>query len=101
MFFRTISYWDLEKMSLISSSTPEGFGIRKILFHPEGGVIFSASQDSLRVHSWEPNLQLDYLSVPWGKIDSMQLSENQIVGVVRDVWVWLVRRNVNSVGQGV
>lgn len=78
---RTISYWDLENFSLISSSPPEGYGIRKILFHPEGGVIFSASQDSLRVHSWEPLLQLDYLPVPWGKVASISLAGEQIVGV--------------------
>lgn len=77
--YRTISYWDLEDFSFISVSLPEANPVRRILFHPNGDVMFSGSQDSLKVHEWEPSNQLDSLPISWGKISDMQISGDQLV----------------------
>ena len=66
----------------MSLSSPEASPIRRIMFHPSGDALFTGSQDSLRVHEWEPSNQLDYLPVAWGKVADMQLSGDQLVSNV-------------------
>ena len=66
----------------MSLSSPEASPIRRIMFHPSGDALFTGSQDSLRVHEWEPSNQLDYLPVAWGKVADMQLSGDQLVSIV-------------------
>ena len=52
-FDRTTKFWDLERFTLVSETTPEANGIRCIRFHPEGEALFSGAQDSLRVREEE------------------------------------------------
>ena len=47
--FRTVAYWDLERFSQVGVSPVESNGVRCVLFHPDEEILFSASQDSLRV----------------------------------------------------
>ena len=63
-------------------SSPESCAIRRILFHPSGDAVFSGSQDSLRVHGWEPPNQFDYLPISWGKVVDIQVSCDQLVGYI-------------------
>lgn len=76
---RTITYWDLEEFTLVSTSSIEASPIRKLLFHPDGNIVFSGGQDSLRVYEWEPSNQLDYLPISWGKVSDIQISGDQLV----------------------
>lgn len=46
---RTAKFWDLERFDLVSETSVESSGIRCIHFHPEGSVLFTGSQESLRV----------------------------------------------------
>ena len=46
---RTVKIWDLEAMKLISSGSPETTPVRCITFDPDGTVLFSGAQDSLKV----------------------------------------------------
>ena len=46
---RTVRYWDLELFEQVAVSPAESNGVKCVLFHHDGEVLFSASQDSLRV----------------------------------------------------
>ena len=81
--------WDLEKpYQLVSSSSLESTRVRCIEFHPEGLALYSAGQDTLKVHwsyillfdvthataqaySWEPTLCLDAVAAGWGKASAL------------------------------
>ncbi len=46
---RTAKFWDLEKFEVVSEIPPESNSIRRILFHHNGSVLFTGTQESLRV----------------------------------------------------
>lgn len=46
-----MAYWDLEQFSQVGVSPVESNGVRCVLFHPDEEILFSASQDSLRVYA--------------------------------------------------
>jgi len=77
---RTISFWDLEKMALLGSSERETGPVRSVFFHPEGECMFSGTQDSLKVHGWEPCRSFDSIPMNWGKIADMATANQQLIG---------------------
>ena len=46
---RTTKFWDLERFDLVSETPVDSSGIRCLQFHPGGSVMFTGSQESLRV----------------------------------------------------
>ena len=77
---RTVSFWDLEKFALIANSEKETGPVRCIYFHPEGECLFSGTQDSLRIHGWEPNRSFDQVMMNWGKISDIATASQQLIG---------------------
>lgn len=75
----TIKFWDLETFQQVSSTYNDAGAIRKILFHPDGKVIFSAARDVLKVYGWEPARTFDTLYMGWGKIADLTVCDSQII----------------------
>ena len=46
---RRVKFWDLDSMSLVSETSPEANGIRCIHFDVKGDVLYTGSQDMLKV----------------------------------------------------
>ena len=46
---RTALLWDLERFEMVSACGPESNAVRCVAFHPDGSVLFTGAQDSLRV----------------------------------------------------
>ena len=46
---RRVKFWDLDSMSLVSETSPESNGIRCIHFDARGDVLYTGSQDLLKV----------------------------------------------------
>lgn len=79
---RTVRFWDLEQLQPISCTVLEATGVRCITFHPEGGTLFSATQDALRLYTWDPDtVCTDSLPVQWGKPGSVVVFRDQLVCV--------------------
>lgn len=75
----TIKFWDLETFTQVSTTVNEAGPIRKILYHPDGRAIFSASRDVLKVYGWEPARTLDTVVMGWGKVNDIAISDNQLI----------------------
>ncbi|KAL8622125.1 hypothetical protein ACOMHN_056610 [Nucella lapillus] len=78
---RTVKFWDLETFQMISSSEGETNTVRTILFHPDGMCLYSGSKDTIRVYHWEPLELYDAVTVPWGDVCDMSISNTQLIGV--------------------
>ena len=46
---RTAMVWDLERFDMVSECGPEATTVRCVEFHPDGTVLFTGAQDSLKV----------------------------------------------------
>ncbi|KAK3562073.1 hypothetical protein QTP86_027177, partial [Hemibagrus guttatus] len=77
---RTIKLWDLEKFKMVGSSEGETCG-RCLLFSPDGGCLYSGSDDMLRVYGWEPDCCFDMVPVGWGKVVDFAICSSQMIGV--------------------
>ncbi|KAG7327783.1 hypothetical protein KOW79_009389 [Hemibagrus wyckioides] len=77
---RTIKLWDLEKFKMVGSSEGETSG-RCLLFSPDGGCLYSGSDDTLRVYGWEPDCCFDVVPVGWGKVVDFAICSSQMIGV--------------------
>ena len=53
---RTVKYWDLETFELVATTPPEARTIRALAFSSSGGELTAATQDALKVWSWEPEV---------------------------------------------
>uniref|UniRef100_A0A8C5QRU4 Katanin p80 WD40 repeat-containing subunit B1 n=1 Tax=Leptobrachium leishanense TaxID=445787 RepID=A0A8C5QRU4_9ANUR len=78
---RSIRFWDLEKFQLVGCMEGEAVPVRSILFSSDGGCLFSAGRDSLRVYGWEPERCFDTVPVGWGKVSDLAVCNNQLIGV--------------------
>ncbi|XP_028410137.1 katanin p80 WD40 repeat-containing subunit B1-like [Dendronephthya gigantea] len=76
---RTIKFWDLEKICLVSSTDQESNPIRAVVFHPEGQCLFSGANDSLKLYGWEPLRCFDSFSVGWGKVSDMVVASEKLI----------------------
>ena len=52
---------------------------RCVLFHPDGGCLYSGASDSLRVYGWEPDCCFDVVPVGWGRVADMAICNNKLV----------------------
>lgn len=52
---------------------------RSILFNPDGGCLYSGSENTLRVYGWEPDRCFDVVHAGWGKVSDLAISNNQMV----------------------
>ncbi|XP_053211179.1 katanin p80 WD40 repeat-containing subunit B1-like isoform X3 [Panonychus citri] len=75
----TIKFWDLETFQQVSTTTNDVGPIRKILYHPEGKTIFSAARDVLKIYGWEPTRTYDTVTMGWGKVNDIAISDNSLV----------------------
>ena len=53
---RTVKFWDLETFELVSSTAPDTRSVRALAFSANGRHLTSATQDSMKVWSWEPEV---------------------------------------------
>jgi katanin p80 WD40 repeat-containing subunit B1 len=90
---RTVKFWDLDTFSLVETAGPEATSVRAIEFTPSGEAMFSATQDCLKVWTWEPVLLHDYVDMQWSKLHDMCLRDDKLMGVTLNqsfVGVWVV-----------
>ncbi|CAH2323780.1 katanin p80 WD40 repeat-containing subunit B1 [Pelobates cultripes] len=78
---RSVRFWDLEKFQLVGCTEGETVPVRAILFSSDGGCLFCAGRDSLRVYGWEPERCFDMVPVGWGKVSDLAICNNQLIGV--------------------
>uniref|UniRef100_A0A8C5EIY2 Katanin p80 WD40 repeat-containing subunit B1 n=1 Tax=Gouania willdenowi TaxID=441366 RepID=A0A8C5EIY2_GOUWI len=78
---RTVKLWDLEKFTMVGSLEKDTTPVRCVHFSLDGSCLFSGSTDSLRVFGWEPDRCFDVVSVGWGKVSELSVSNQQLVGV--------------------
>jgi len=76
---RTVRWWDLETFQCVSESQVEASRVRSIAFDENGSCLYSAAQDSLRVHRWEPWECYDRKPVPWGKVFEVAVTADKIL----------------------
>lgn len=106
---RRVRFWDLDSMSLVSETPPESNGIRCIHFDAKGDVLYTGSQDMLKVsrifcwlimtshtfplslpppltllptpqgYTCEPAKNVYTQPVSWGKVASIAQSGEQLV----------------------
>ncbi|KAJ3408249.1 hypothetical protein HDV05_005065 [Chytridiales sp. JEL 0842] len=71
-----VRFYDLQTLELISQ-TPEVGGVpRAITFHPEGGEVLVACEDSLQVWTWEPPKCHEVVPLRWGNVADMHVSDD-------------------------
>ncbi|EFJ23110.1 hypothetical protein SELMODRAFT_442850 [Selaginella moellendorffii] len=90
---KTVKFYDLETFELIGSSGPETSGVRVMGFNPDGRTIVSATQENLKVLSWEPLRYHDAVDVGWSKIADLSIHEGKLLGCSFNqscVGVWVV-----------
>ena len=90
---RTCRFWDLETFELVDTVGPEALPSKAVLFDESGSHMLSATQDGMRVYSWEPVQMLDFVDVGWSKISDLSLHENKLIGCSFHqtfVGVWVV-----------
>ena len=46
---RTVKFYDLEQFKLVSETSPDSNGVRKVLFHSDGTALFAGTEESLKV----------------------------------------------------
>uniref|UniRef100_A0A8C5EA80 Katanin p80 WD40 repeat-containing subunit B1 n=1 Tax=Gouania willdenowi TaxID=441366 RepID=A0A8C5EA80_GOUWI len=76
---RTVKLWDLEKFTMVGSLEKDTTPVRCVHFSLDGSCLFSGSTDSLRVFGWEPDRCFDVVSVGWGKVSELSVSNQQLV----------------------
>ena len=65
---------------MIGSSQPESQPIKCVYFEQEGAFLFSATDNSLKLFSWEPTTcQLDSVVVNWGNVGAIGQISRRIV----------------------
>mmetsp|Transcript_104425 Transcript_104425/g.239161 ORF Transcript_104425/g.239161 Transcript_104425/m.239161 type:complete len:564 (+) Transcript_104425:408-2099(+) len=92
---RTVKLWSVDTFSLVGSSDFDQTTVSALKFHPEERTVVSASQQSLKVYSWEPQVECgDWIDVPWtGMCDIViNAAEKRAVGLSHQqqtcaVWV--------------
>jgi len=63
---RTVKYWDLDSLSLISTTKPDATAIQCITFEPNGKYTFSGAHESLKVWNLEKDgILLDNVESNW------------------------------------
>eukprot|EP00873_Tetraselmis_striata_P015285 jgi/Tetstr1/435549/TSEL_024453.t1 len=90
---RSIKFWDLETFDLVDTAGPDALPARAIHFTPDGSHLLAAQQDGLRVYSWEPAQQHDWVDAAWTKVADMSLHEGKLIGCSFHqtfVGVWVV-----------
>ena len=90
---RTVKFWDLDTFSMVETAGPEATTVRAIEFTSSGEAMFSATQDCLKVWTWEPVILHDYVDMQWSKLRDMCLREDKLMGVTLNqsfVGVWVV-----------
>ncbi|XP_075262095.1 katanin p80 WD40 repeat-containing subunit B1-like isoform X3 [Convolutriloba macropyga] len=76
---KTVKFWDLETFQMIGSSQPESQPVKCIHFEQEGKFLFSATDNSLKLYTWEPNTQhIDSLVTGWGNVGAIGQISKQI-----------------------
>ncbi|CAD5119215.1 DgyrCDS7847 [Dimorphilus gyrociliatus] len=80
---KTLTFWDIDVFKSIGSSQPSDTttDYRCLKFHPAEKCVYAATNDYLKVHSWEPTEYLDSLKTGWGAISDMAFCQDRIVGV--------------------
>ena len=90
---RTVKFWDLDTFSMVETAGPEATTVRAIEFTPSGEAMFYATQDCLKVWTWEPVMLHDYVDVQWSKLTDICLRDDKLMGVTLNqsfVGVWVV-----------
>ena len=71
---------------MIGSSQPESQPVKCIHFEQEGKFLFSATDNSLKLYTWEPNTQhIDSLVTGWGNVGAIGQISKQIVSLRFDI----------------
>lgn len=77
---KTVRVYDVEQFRMVSSSNPQTNGIRKVAFSENGSCVFSVSQDTCHVYTWEPESRcIDSLIVRWGRPCDIAVSSQQLI----------------------
>ncbi|XP_061669406.1 katanin p80 WD40 repeat-containing subunit B1 isoform X2 [Syngnathoides biaculeatus] len=76
---RWVRLWDLEKFCQVGALQETG-AIRCVLFSADGGCLFGGHADVLGVCAWEPDRLLDTVTVGWGRVCDLALSNQQLIG---------------------
>ena len=90
---RTVKFWDLDTFTNVETAGPDSTTVRAIEFTPNGEAMFSATQDNLKVRTWEPAIMHDYVDMQWSKLKDMCLRDDKLMGVTLNqsfVGVWVV-----------
>lgn len=89
---RTVKFWDLDTFSNVETAGPEATAVRAIEFTPNGEAMFSATQDCLKVWTWEPVIMHDYVDMGWSKLTDVCLRDDKLMGVTLNqsfVGIWV------------
>eukprot|EP00898_Chlorokybus_atmophyticus_P002757 jgi/Chlat1/3482/Chrsp23S08820 len=90
---KTCKFWDLETFERVATAGPEATGIRAVLFTPDGKTLLGASQESVKVWSWEPLRCYDSMEASWGKLADISLYDGKLLGCAFQqsfVSIWIV-----------
>lgn len=77
---RSVYLWDLETFQPISKTEKESSLIRCLYFSLNGECLFGGCAEQLKVYGWEPTCVYDTVSIGWGKVQDMAISQNQLIG---------------------
>lgn len=75
----TVKFWDLETFQQVSATVNDAGPVMKVIYHPDGRVLFSAARDVLKVYQWEPARTIDTVVMGWGKVKDIAVSGPQLV----------------------
>jgi katanin p80 WD40 repeat-containing subunit B1 len=78
---KTIKFWDLEKMELVSTSPINTGPIKTILFESNGKCLFAGSLDYLHSYSWEPAICHDSVYCQWKQVHDLVCVQNKLVSI--------------------
>lgn len=84
---KMVRFWDMETHRLVDAAGPEATPVRAIAFHSSGSQLFTALQDGMRVWSWEPSVQHDYVDVPWYKVRCRDVVQGACVYPIQGVYM--------------
>jgi katanin p80 WD40 repeat-containing subunit B1 len=73
--------WDMDSFGMIAASSSETSAVHKVMFSPGGEVLCSASSDYMKVWNFETMECHDAVSIPWGNVHDIAMSDSSMFGV--------------------
>ncbi|XP_050430947.1 katanin p80 WD40 repeat-containing subunit B1 [Adelges cooleyi] len=90
---KKINILDLERFSVVSQIETEKSTIRCLQFSAKGDVVYGGGTNYLGVYGWEPTRTCDSLTLDWGSVNELAVTDNQIVGATHystNVSTWVI-----------